>query len=211
MKTSAALRFFFPFPQKKDLSYLPQIVCHKRNVQKLHVSENKHPKISCPGWRVWPGQQLKVAVSVQDRYHARQERGHHTLDPLPEGLPAAWGRGDLIPAQPARTAEGVLPPFDIWFLLGYNHASGLPSPHYGYGSKCKLPLFLSTRRQIHRQKRLGLEAGLEQTLILHAMNDHRFPEKAKQHLLNSVIQLISQSKSSRLCKEKRDHVHSEKK
>lgn len=80
------------------LSYLPRNICHKRNVQKLHVPENKHPKISCPRRRVWPGQYLEIAVSVQDGDHARQERGHHTLDPLPQGLPAVQGRGDVIPA-----------------------------------------------------------------------------------------------------------------
>ena len=36
---------------------------------------------------MWVGQQLKVAISVQERYHARQEGSPSTLDPLPDGLP----------------------------------------------------------------------------------------------------------------------------
>lgn len=100
---------------KKKVLYSPGIIRHKRNVQKLSVTENEHPQRPYPGWGTWPGQQLQVAISVDEGYDARQERGHGALDPLPEGVPAARERQTQVqvssPTFPSSSAATEHPAY----------------------------------------------------------------------------------------------------
>lgn len=74
---------------------------------------------------MWVGQQLEVAISVHERYHARQEGSHSTLDPLPDGLPMFGREAGLLRFEGPQITLGCLHPFHILCLLGSNKTSAL--------------------------------------------------------------------------------------
>ena len=108
-------RVFFSSHEKK-VFYSPCINRHKRNVQKFNITENKHPKISRPGRRVWADQQLKVAVPVHTGDHARQEGSHSALDPLPEGLPVCGRERGRTTQVRGTTDHSGMPAFSSYFV-----------------------------------------------------------------------------------------------